>query len=87
MSSSFEYINTKITHCNKNIQGIIIYKPPSTSKRMFLEEFSDFLDTLNDNRNVLICGDFNLHMEDKTDNYVNEFMELLESHNLENIVH
>ena len=65
---------------------IIVNKPPSTSKRLFLNEFSNFLDTLNENRNILICGDFNLHLDVKTDHYVNEFIELLESHDLENIV-
>ena len=84
--SSFEYINAKVTYTNKNVQIIIVYKPPSTNKRLFLNEFSNFLDTLNESRNILICGDFNLHLNVKTDYYVNEFIELLESHDLENIV-
>ena len=53
---------------------------------MFLDDFSNILDTLNDNRNILICGDFNLHLDDKDDNYVNEFIELFDSHDLENMV-
>ena len=84
--SSFEYINTKVTHINKNIQIIVVYKPPSTSKRIFLNEFGDFLNTLTDNRNILICGDFNLHFDNKNDYYVKEFVELLESHDLVNTV-
>ena len=84
---SFENINIKINHLNKNIQIIIIYKPPNTSKREFLDEFGGFLDTvLIDSRNILICGDFNLHVDNKADNYVKEFLEILESHNLENCV-
>ena len=43
------------------------------------------MDTLNDNRNILICGDFNLHLENN-DNYVSEFVELLDVHDLENTV-
>ena len=83
---SFEHINLKSTYNNKNIQIIIIYRPPSMSKRRFLNEFGELLDMLNDNRNILICGDFNLHLENKRDNYVCEFDELLESHNMENTV-
>ena len=83
---SFEHINVKITHVNKNVQIVIVYKPPNTSKRVFLDEFGDFLDALGENRNILICGDFNLHLDNNRDNYVSEFIELLESHDLENVV-
>ena len=84
--SSFEYINTKVTHTNKNIQIIVVRRLPNTSKRVFLDEFGNFLDILNGNRKILICGDFNLHTDNKTDNYVNEFTELLESHDLGNVI-
>ena len=84
--SSFEYINIKVTHLNKSIQITVAYRPPNTSKRVFLDEFGNFLDTQNDNRKILICEDFNLHMDNKTDNYVNEFTELLKSYDLENVI-
>ena len=83
---SFEYINLKITYKNRSIQIVAIYRPPNMSRRGFLSEFGELLDSLNDNRNILICGDFNLHMDNKSDSYVTEFNELLESHNLENTV-
>lgn len=72
--STFEYINTKITHINKHIQIITVYKPPGTSKRSFLDEFSDFIDFLADSKNILICGDFRLHLDDNDDKYVKEFI-------------
>ena len=84
--NSFEHINSKIKCKNKTIQTIIIYKPSNTSKRLFIDEFSNLLDTVAKNRNILICGDFNLHLDNISDYYVNEFIELLESHDLENIV-
>ena len=84
--NSFENINIKINHVNRNFQIILIYKPPNTRKREFIDEFSSLLDTVTDNRNLLICGNFNLHFENEVDNYVNEFRELLESHDLENCV-
>ena len=83
---SFEHINLKILYNNKSIQTIIIYRPPNMSKREFLKDFGDLLNTLNDSRNILICGDFNLHLDNKSDNYVSEFNELLESHDLENTI-
>ena len=83
---SFEHMNLKVTYKNKSIQIIIIYRPPSMSKREFLRDFGDLLNTLNDNKSILICGDFNLHLDNRNDFYVSEFNEILESHDLENIV-
>ena len=65
---------------------MIVYKSPETSKRVCLEEFGSFLDILHDGKNIVICGDLNLSLDDKTNNYVKEFLELLESLNLENDV-
>ena len=73
-------------HKNKSLQVVVIYRPPNTSKRLFLDEFSGFLDSLNDLKNIILCGDFNLHFENSNDRYVCEFAEMLESHNLENCV-
>ena len=83
---SFEYMSMKVTRKNKCMQLIIVYRPPDTSKRIFIEEFGSFLDSLFENRNILICGDFNIHMDNNADNSVREFVELLDSHDLENIV-
>ena len=43
--NSFEYMDTKITSENKNVRIITVYRPPNKSKRTFLEEISDLLDS------------------------------------------
>ena len=86
VANSFEHINVKISSNNKNIQVIVLYRPPNTNKRIFLEEFSEFLQLQNENKNILICGDFNIHLDEIENSYVKEFTELIECHDLENIV-
>ena len=83
---SFEHIDCTIGIRNKNLRIITLYRPPRKSKRLFLDEFSLLLDSLNGLNNVLICGDFNLHMNDVGDGYVAEFLELLDAHDLFNSV-
>ena len=72
---------------NKNIRLIVVYRPPDKSKSDFLEEISDLLDSIENKINLLICGDFNLHLDNLNDNYVNKFIEILELHGLENQVY
>ena len=84
--NSFEYIDTKVTLHNKNIRIITIYRPPSNSKSVFIEEFSDLLESLDDTRNLVLCGDFNLHIDNQNDSYVKKFIDALENHDLINNV-
>ena len=84
--NSFEYIDTKITSFNKNIRIITIYRPPNKSKSEFIEELSDLFESLEDTRNLIICGDFNLHMDNQNDRYVKKFIDILENHDLVNNV-
>ena len=81
---SFEYINLELKRKNKILEVILLYRPPNSSKRKFLEEFSSFLETVTDLRNTVVCGDFNLWMDDEEDNYVKEFKEILEEFNIIN---
>ena len=83
---SFEYIDTKITSDNKNIRIITVYRPPNKSKSRFIEEMSDFLDTIDDTSDLVLCGDFNLHFDNPKDNYVNKFKDILDNHELINNV-
>ena len=82
---TFEYIDLEISFNNKNLRIIAIYKPPDRSEKKFLDEFENLLDTINDLRTVLICGDFNLRLDEANRNEI-EFLELLETHNLMNSV-
>ena len=83
---SFELIEAKISIRSVCIKIITIYRPPEKSKRNFINEFTAYIDSLGDLGKILICGDFNLHIDNENDIYVSEFQELLETHNLVNSV-
>ena len=81
---SFEYIDLELKRKNKVLEVILLYRPPNSSKRKFIEEFGTLLEIVSDVRNTIISGDFNLWMDDDEDNYVIEFKELLEAFNIIN---
>ena len=83
---SFEYMVVTTRLGGVHMQLVVVYRPPSLSKRLFLDEFGTFLDSLVNLNNTVICGDFNLWYENTSDNYVSEFIELLTSHDLMNSV-
>ena len=75
---SFELINIHITSVyNHNLRLVVIYRaPPSLGNgftvRMFLEEFSSFLEGLVSTTNaLLVAGDFNFHIDEPNDCEVN----------------
>ena len=84
--SSFEHLDVKITSVNKNIRIILIYRPPNKSKNEFIEELSDLIETFEDTRNIVLCGDFNLHIDNQNDTYVKRFTDILENNDLINKV-
>ena len=62
--NTFEYINLEILSKNKVIRLIALYRPPTIDgkrkEKEFIEEFGNYLDTINNLRITFICGDFNL---------------------------
>ena len=63
----------KTTICNSTLNMLGIYPPPysvgqNTTNTVFLDELTEFLmDWMTSYRNVIICGDFNLHITDPSD--------------------
>lgn len=85
--SSFEYIDLKINCLNNKLRLLLIYRPPSWNKNVYLMEFNDYLDTLNEELYwTVMCGDFNIHVDNDRDNFANSFKECLESHSIKNWV-
>ena len=82
---TFEYIDLEILSKNKVIRLITLYRPPTIDgkrkEKEFIEEFGNYLDTINNLRTTFICSDFNLGLDK-----VSEFVELLEAHSLVNSV-
>ena len=89
--NTFEYIDLEILSKNKVIRLITLYRPPTIDgkrkEKEFIEEFGNYLDTINNLRTSFICGDFNLWLDKVSEcNYVGDFVELLEAHSLVNSV-
>jgi hypothetical protein len=86
LAVTFEYLAclTALESCS--ILVCIIYRPPQTSVKTFLEEFSDFLFEISHHENILITGDFNIDLS-AVSGPGRLFMELIESYNLEQHVY
>ena len=62
--NTFEYMDLEILSKNKVIRLITLYRLPTIDgkrkEKEFIEEFGNYLDTINNLRTTFICGDFNL---------------------------
>ena len=85
---SFEYTDLFVKYKNFGARFVVIYRPPPSKKNnlssaMFLEEFSRFCEQLTlDGRPLIICGDFNYHIDNSSNSEARQFIDLLESANL-----
>ena len=81
---SFEHMEDKVT-CNSTvINSVAIYRPyPSTANKfnmgMFIKDFSSFMESAGVTKNLLLLGDFNVHVDDVTDYDAKRFIRLLDS--------
>ena len=78
--NSFEYSEWKIISGSFRLLLVVIYRPPYSSNHpvtvnAFIEEFSQRMST----DPLLITGDFNIHVNSKSDNDVLKFLDLLQS--------
>lgn len=84
--NSFESMEI-IVNMKKDVIFSIIYRPPSSSIKIFLQDFSSYLDQLSDmNKEFIIMGDFNLHLDETSNNYIRDFTNVLDLFDLENHV-
>ena len=88
--STFEHAEVMVHSQDKSPLNLcIIYRPPPNHKngftcRKFFDKFSDFLDGhILSKERLLVCGDFNFHIDDNNDNQANEFLDLCTSYNLQ----
>ena len=90
--TSFEWTeNTVETKSGKEIFVTIYRPPPSSANRQnftcFIRDFSELLDSYVLNATpVLFLGDLNIHVNKPLDHEVNQFLELLKTHNLTQLV-
>ena len=85
---SYESIHMTITCTSITLNVLCVYRPPPSKKngltfKMFLDEFSELLDTLAvSSGKLLIVGDINVHWDNETDANRTALFDLLSSHEL-----
>jgi hypothetical protein len=85
---SYEYSEWVINAPRMPIRNVIIYRPPYTKEhpvtgKRFIEQFSDYLETLIIcTEELLISGDFNMHVDDPENINANDLLNLLTSFGL-----
>ena len=85
---SFESLVMDCYYNNIKFVIVVVYRSPRLSKALFVQDFYDLLDALEFNQSKLvICGDFNLAMDDNNNFYVKQFLNVLDIFNLSNLVH
>ena len=83
---SFEYLEVLVSlSSSSNLRVVIVYRRPYSDEHkvsfdVFINEFSNYLESVVlSKENLLIIGDFNIHMDVPSDTKTNRFLDLLES--------
>ena len=86
--SSFESMEILLKLPATALRIVVLYRPPPFTKNglkagVFFKEFSGLLEQLvMSSGNLLLLGDFNLHVDDETNVQAATFLNLLDSYNL-----
>ena len=86
---SFEHIERKIINKSTSLLLAVLYRPPPNSTNelsvsLFLDEFGSYLESvLLTNSNLVICGDFNFHVDSPSNTDAQKFLELIDSTGLQ----
>ena len=87
--NSFEYSEWKIVSGSFRVHFVLIYRPPYSTNHpvtinTFIVEFSQYLETIIMSTDpLIITGDFNIHVNSKTDGDSMKFVDLLLSMSLQ----
>jgi exonuclease III len=90
---SFEFFDLFMSHSNSSLRVVIVYRPPpsksnKSSLALFFEEFPVLLEQLvTTPSSLLIVGDFNFHVNVKSDTTAKRFSSLLDAFNLHRGIH
>ena len=82
---SFELMQLEITKENKHVSLFAIYRPEPNNSTMkaFFNEFEDLMEKASVIRNeLLISGDFNIHLDEKTNPSAHKLLEVITTFNL-----
>ena len=95
--TSFESCSAKFKFDSGALFCTCVYRPPNNNNKnkenknetlssTFFDEFSDFLDSHNNEQNLYVLGDFNFHYEESCDTNVKKLAMLLDEHHLFQLV-
>lgn len=78
--SSFEVLRVSIKcRTNEQFTVSVIYRPPSTPRSVFIDDFTNFLSRALETSQRFVCvGDFNIHVDNPNDDYTKSFNVLLQ---------
>ena len=78
--TSFEHMLLRATCLSKTFLFAIIYRPPHSNHAQFLSDLSDFLEDISSSPSeLIIMGDFNIHVENQSDSFATSFLSLIDS--------
>ena len=89
VNTTLEFSERIVRSSPHNIRLVIVYRPPYSEEHrvpvnVFLAEFPEYLESLLlCKEQLLITGDFNIHVDDPQDSNARKFLELLEGLGLE----
>ena len=79
MCESFEYLNLSVCYRPRRVRVLVVYRPPGSSTTVFMTEFQAVLEILSIlPEEVIIVGDFNIHVDVPTDKLASEFINLVD---------
>ena len=85
---SFELIELVISSKKDSVRMCVVYRPPSSKKHEFIEQFHDYMDSqVSSSGKLIVLGDFNLHFDKPDDIYANQMRDILYSFSLNQHVH
>ena len=82
---SFKSVHWRTTIGNYTLNILVLYHPPYSARQkitntMFIDDLTEYLtDWMASYRNILICGDFNIHIDDPNDTEAQIFNDTLET--------
>ena len=87
LKQTFEVMCTTCEVNKIKCMFIVIYRPPHTNVHSFINEFQQFLETIDMvSAQVIICGDFNIWIDNINDPLTKNFIDLMSSFGLVNKV-
>src|ERR1043165_9851810 len=85
--SSFEALCVRFSIAASSYTLLTVYRPPNSSLPLILTEFSALLENLiSSPSELIITGDFNLHVDNPSEYYASQFLSLLQSFDLSQLV-